>query len=84
MDRLSSVVRRFWRDEIAQDLIEYTLLLAFVALGVIAVFIGVGTNAQGTWVTANSTLTTANAATATVATRPRGDGDGRDGGDGGH
>ena len=83
MDRLITHIRRFWRDEIAQDLIEYTLLLSFVALGVVAVFIGVGKSAQGPWITANSTLTTANGGAGTVATRPRGDGDGGNG-DGGH
>ena len=35
-------LRNFWNDEQGQDLIEYTLLLAFVALASAALFIGAG------------------------------------------
>ena len=31
-----------WRDEGGQDLIEYSLLIAFIALGCIAFFMGAG------------------------------------------
>ena len=34
--------RNFWREEQGQDLIEYTLLMAFVALASAALFIGAG------------------------------------------
>ena len=35
-------VRNFWNDEQGQDLIEYTLLMAFVALASAALFMGAG------------------------------------------
>jgi len=44
-------------DERGQDLIEYTLLLAFVALASAALFIGAGGTVNTIWSTANSRLT---------------------------
>jgi Flp pilus assembly pilin Flp len=52
------------QDEQGQDLIEYTLLLAFVCLASAALFISVGGSVGGIWTTANTDLTTANAAAA--------------------
>ena len=49
----------FLRDEQGQDLIEYTLLLAFVALASAALFIGAGTSVSGIWGTANDQLVNA-------------------------
>jgi len=46
----------FLRDEQGQDLIEYTLLLAFVALASAALFIGAGGSVSGIWSVANSQL----------------------------
>jgi Flp pilus assembly pilin Flp len=51
----------FLRDEQGQDLVEYTLLLAFVALASAALFIGAGSAVNGIWTKANSALSTANA-----------------------
>jgi Flp pilus assembly pilin Flp len=34
------ILLRFWRDESAQDLIEYSLLMAFVALCVTGLIVG--------------------------------------------
>jgi Flp pilus assembly pilin Flp len=48
------------RDESGQDLIEYTLLLAFVALASAALFIGAGGSVQGIWTVTNSQLVAAN------------------------
>ena len=50
-----------WKDEWGQDLIEYTLLLAFVALASAALFIGAGASVQGIWSVTNSQLSAANA-----------------------
>jgi Flp pilus assembly pilin Flp len=50
-----------FQEEQGQDLIEYTLLIAFVALASAAVFLGAGGSIQGIWGTANGSL--ANAAT---------------------
>ncbi len=49
-----------WKDESGQDLIEYTLLLAFVALASAALFIGAGNSVQGIWAITNSQLAAAN------------------------
>jgi Flp pilus assembly pilin Flp len=50
----------FVRDEQGQDLIEYTLLLAFVALASAALFIGAGGSVQGIWSVTNTQLGAAN------------------------
>jgi Flp pilus assembly pilin Flp len=50
----------FWNDESGQDLIEYTLLLAFVALASAALFIGAGNSVKGIWSVSNSQLAAAN------------------------
>ena len=52
----------FLRDEQGQDLVEYTLLLAFVALASAALFINAGGSINGIWTTANSRLDAANVA----------------------
>ena len=49
----------FLRDEQGQDLIEYTLLLAFVALASAALFIGAGTSITNIWTIANTHLANA-------------------------
>ena len=50
---------QFLQEENAQDLIEYTLLLAFVALAAAGLFIGSGQSTSGIWSLANNTLSTA-------------------------
>jgi len=55
-------LKNFWKEEQGQDLIEYTLLLAFVALASAALFIGAGGSVNGIWSTTNSQLTAANTA----------------------
>jgi Flp pilus assembly pilin Flp len=55
-----TTVSRFLRDEEGQDLIEYTLLLAFVCLASAALFISAGGSVSGIWSATNSQLTTAN------------------------
>jgi Flp pilus assembly pilin Flp len=49
----------FWKDEEGQDLIEYTLLMAFVALSSAALFTVAGTNVSKIWSTSNTTLSKA-------------------------
>jgi Flp pilus assembly pilin Flp len=46
----------FWRDERGVDLVEYTLLLAFVCLASAALFIGVGKTITGIWGYTSSTM----------------------------
>jgi Flp pilus assembly pilin Flp len=47
-------------DDAGQDLIEYTLLMAFVALASAALFIGAGGSISGIWTSSNSQLVAAN------------------------
>jgi Flp pilus assembly pilin Flp len=56
-----TLLRNLWKDEQGQDLIEYTLLMAFVALASAALFLGAGGSIKGIWTVTNSQLTQANA-----------------------
>jgi Flp pilus assembly pilin Flp len=53
-------LRGFWNDEQGQDLIEYTLLMAFVALASAALFLGAGGSIKGIWISTNNQLAQAN------------------------
>jgi len=53
------MVWSFLRDAQGQDLIEYTLLLAFVALASAALIIGAGGSVRGLWGAANARLAAA-------------------------
>ncbi len=55
-----NVLTSFLRDEQGQDLIEYTLLLAFVCLASAALFISAGGDVAGIWTATNSQLAAAN------------------------
>lgn len=50
---------RLWREEQGQDLIEYTLMLAFVALASAALFSTAGTSINQIWSKTNLQLSTA-------------------------
>jgi Flp pilus assembly pilin Flp len=47
---------RFLRDEQGQDLVEYTLLLAFVALAAAGIMTTAGTSIDTIWQSANTEL----------------------------
>jgi Flp pilus assembly pilin Flp len=51
-----TILKSFLREDQGQDLIEYTLLLAFVALASAALFIGAGGAVNNIWTIANSRL----------------------------
>jgi Flp pilus assembly pilin Flp len=57
---MKPLLRAFLVDESGQDLIEYTLLMAFVALASAALFIGFGGSIKGIWCVTNSQLEAAN------------------------
>ena len=57
---MKRMLKQIWRSEEGQDLIEYTLLLAFVALVAAGLFIQAGNVTAGIWGKANSLLTSAN------------------------
>jgi Flp pilus assembly pilin Flp len=59
-----NVMKRLWQDEQGQDLIEYTLLMAFVALASAALFINSGASVSAIWQTSNNQLSTAAASAA--------------------
>ena len=61
MKTLRARVANFVRDEQGQDLIEYTLLMAFIALASAAIFTSAGQSIQGIWSSASSQLVAANA-----------------------
>ena len=52
-------LRAFIRDESGQDLIEYTLLLAFVMMASAAMFIGGGASINVIWTVTNNNLSQA-------------------------
>lgn len=52
----------FVKDERGQDIIEYTLLVGFVAVVGIAVLSGAGSGLKGIWASGNSRLAAANTA----------------------
>jgi Flp pilus assembly pilin Flp len=54
-----TLLRNFWNDEQGQDLIEYTLLMAFVALASAALFIGAGKSISTIWTSTNTQLSNA-------------------------
>jgi Flp pilus assembly pilin Flp len=54
------LMNEFLKDDSGQDLIEYTLLMAFVALASAALFIGAGGSIKGIWTSVNTQLEAAN------------------------
>jgi Flp pilus assembly pilin Flp len=56
---MSNIVKALWQDEQGQDLIEYTLLMAFVALASAALFISSGASISSIWSDTNSQLSSA-------------------------
>ena len=57
---MKTMLNMFWQDEQGQDLIEYTLLVAFVCLATAALFVSSGGSLSGIWIAANSQLAAAN------------------------
>jgi Flp pilus assembly pilin Flp len=57
---MKTILCSFIHDEQGQDLIEYTLLLAFVCLASAALFISAGGSIGGIWSATNSQLAVAN------------------------
>jgi len=58
---MKNMIMNFVRDEQGQDLIEYTLLMAFIALASAAIFVNAGSSVNSIWKVASNQL--ANAAT---------------------
>lgn len=60
---MKKMIMNFVKDEQGQDLIEYTLLMAFIALASAAIFVNAGSSISGIWGKASSQLAAANTAT---------------------
>ena len=56
----SASMRAFWLEEDGQNLIEHSLLLAFVSLACATLFMGAGRSIKCIWSTTNSQLVAAN------------------------
>ena len=52
-------VKAFWQEEDGQDLVEYSLLLAFIALAAVAILTGVKNNIGTLWQDISNALTQA-------------------------
>jgi|KBSMisStaDraftv2_1062788.scaffolds.fasta_scaffold1280666_1 Flp pilus assembly pilin Flp len=61
---MKQILYRLWQEEDGQDLIEYSLLITFIAVATAAV-VGQGQNAiRSIWGTSNSTIVAANTSAA--------------------
>lgn len=58
-------IARLWKEEEGQDLIEYVLLVALIALAGLVGFPALGTQIAGVFTNVNTCLTSANAGTGT-------------------
>jgi Flp pilus assembly pilin Flp len=56
---MKNFVMNFLQEQSGQDLIEYTLLMAFIALASAAIFISAGGSVATIWTSASSNLSSA-------------------------
>jgi len=56
---MKNLMLNFLKDEEGQDLIEYTLLMAFIALASAAIFINAGNSVNSIWKNASNQLSNA-------------------------
>jgi len=59
---MKNMIMNFIKDEQGQDLIEYTLLMAFIALASAAIFINAGSSVNSIWLKASTQLSNASTA----------------------
>ena len=57
-----TLLTNLWKEEQGQDVVEYALLTAFVALSACAVFMNLGGSFTGIWSQAKTNLASANTA----------------------
>ena len=50
-----------WENDSGQDMVEYSFLLAFIALAAVGLLTGVRVSVKGIWSSINSTLTSVSA-----------------------
>ena len=56
MNTLRSFIINFSKEEDAQDMVEYSLLMAFIALSSIALLTGTGTTVKNVWTRIDNSL----------------------------
>jgi Flp pilus assembly pilin Flp len=56
---MKSFLKSFWLEEDGQDLIEYTLLLAFIALASASLFLNAGGSVNSIWQNGSTQLSNA-------------------------
>ena len=56
---INSIIKAFWQEEDGQDLVEYSLLLAFIALAAVALLSSAGGSVKTNWTGINSQLANA-------------------------
>jgi len=59
MREFKTSITRFWRDDDGQDFVEYTLMMAFVALFSVALYSSSSSSISQIWSTSNNTLSMA-------------------------
>jgi len=55
----TQTIKSFYQDQAGQDLVEYSLLLGFLALGSLALLSSAGTSVKSIWTSISTNLTTA-------------------------
>ena len=58
---METILKAFWQEEDGQDMVEYSLLLAFIAIAAIGLLVNVKGSISTLWGTIDSQLTNANA-----------------------
>jgi Flp pilus assembly pilin Flp len=53
---VNAILRRLWRDEDGQDMVEYALLLGFIVVCAAAILSSTRTQMSATWSTISSSL----------------------------
>ncbi len=56
---MNTRLRELWQHEDGQDLVEYSLLLAFIALAAVALLSGVGKNISKIWTSISTQVSNA-------------------------
>jgi Flp pilus assembly pilin Flp len=83
VESMVRAIKALFRQTDGQDLVEYTLLLAFIALVGISIVMGASGSIQGIWGSSNATLVAANTTASGGAPAAATGGTGGDGGNGG-
>ena len=84
--KMSNQWGRIWKEERAQDLVEYTILVAAIALVAVGLLLSVGDGVSGIWKSGGNQLAAANTVLSGPPAPAPGGGDGNGGGNhgGGH